>query len=34
MTTDACQTAHRWVEENRAEWSAWNAHIWNLAETA
>jgi aminobenzoyl-glutamate utilization protein B len=26
--------AHRWIEDYRQDWSGWNAHIWNLAETA
>jgi aminobenzoyl-glutamate utilization protein B len=30
----ATQTAHRWVEENRPRWSAWNAHVFDLGETA
>jgi aminobenzoyl-glutamate utilization protein B len=27
-------TAHRWVDDRRNDWSAWNAHIWDLGETA
>lgn len=27
-------TAHSWVERHQDRWSAWNAHIWDLAETA
>ncbi len=30
----ATQTAHRWVKENRPRWSAWNAHVFDLGETA
>jgi aminobenzoyl-glutamate utilization protein B len=26
--------AHRWIADHRREWSAWNAHIWDLAEPA
>jgi aminobenzoyl-glutamate utilization protein B len=26
--------AHRWIEDHRRDWSAWNAHIWDLAEPA
>jgi aminobenzoyl-glutamate utilization protein B len=32
--SSAKQTAHRWVEDKSKDWSAWNAHIWDLAETA
>ena len=34
MSDAARADAFRWVEENHARWSAWNAHIWHLAETA
>ncbi len=34
MTDAARATAFGWVEETRPEWSAWNSHIWHLAETA
>jgi aminobenzoyl-glutamate utilization protein B len=27
-------TAYRWVDENRLDWSAWNALLWDLAEPA
>ncbi|MFT3989633.1 amidohydrolase [Aestuariivirga sp.] len=32
--TDAKSTAFDWVTHNHPHWSAWNAHIWDLAETA
>jgi len=32
--TDARSTAFDWVMRHHPEWSAWNAHIWDLAETA
>lgn len=32
--TDAKTTAFTWVEAMQPEWSAWNSHIWHLAETA
>ncbi|HXV37486.1 MAG TPA: amidohydrolase [Myxococcota bacterium] len=31
---DAKQTAFEWVGSHRLDWSAWHAHIWDLAETA
>ena len=31
---EAKSTAFAWVDEKRREWSAWNAHIWDLGETA
>ena len=31
---EAKRTAFKWVEARHKEWSAWNAHIWDLAETA
>ena len=31
---DAKDTAFHWVERNQPQWSAWNSHIWDLAETA
>jgi aminobenzoyl-glutamate utilization protein B len=31
---NAKQTAFDWIAAHRAEWSQWNAHIWDLAETA
>ena len=34
MTEAARADAFRWVEERQPDWSAWNAHIWHLAETA
>ncbi len=34
MIDAARATAFRWMDENRPHWSAWNAHIWHLAETA
>jgi hypothetical protein len=34
MTDAARATAFAWVEANHARWSAWNSHIWHLAETA
>ncbi len=34
MSDAARADAFAWVEENRPHWSAWNAHIWHLAETA
>ncbi len=34
MSDDAKSTAFRWVEEMKPQWSGWNAHIWDLAETA
>jgi aminobenzoyl-glutamate utilization protein B len=30
----ARSTAHAWIAENHASWSAWNSHIWTLGETA
>jgi aminobenzoyl-glutamate utilization protein B len=30
----AKQSAFDWVNTNHPHWSAWNAHIWDLAETA
>ena len=32
--TDARAAAFAWIEDNHPQWSAWNSHIWNLAETA
>ena len=32
--TSAKDRAFRWVDENHGQWSRWNSHIWNLAETA
>src|SRR6185503_10265103 len=32
--SSAKRTAFRWVDANRSHWSRWNAHIWDLAETA
>jgi aminobenzoyl-glutamate utilization protein B len=26
--------AHRWVEDHHQDWSSWNFHLWDLAETA
>ena len=34
MSEAARATAFDWVEANHPRWSAWNAHIWHLAETA
>ncbi|MCX7348550.1 MAG: amidohydrolase, partial [Alphaproteobacteria bacterium] len=34
MSNSAHSHAFRWVEERHADWSAWNSHIWHLAETA
>jgi aminobenzoyl-glutamate utilization protein B len=34
MLPPAKQTAFDWVDQNRTAWSQWNAHIWDLAETA
>ena len=34
MIEDAKTTAFDWVEKMHPEWSAWNSHIWHLAETA
>jgi aminobenzoyl-glutamate utilization protein B len=34
MSDAARADAFAWVEENRPQWSAWNSHIWHLAETA
>lgn len=34
MIETARAHAFDWVEEMQPQWSAWNAHIWNLAETA
>jgi aminobenzoyl-glutamate utilization protein B len=34
MTDAVINTAFNWVESKHAEWSAWNSHIWHLAETA
>ena len=34
MSDAARADAFRWVEERHADWSAWNSHIWHLAETA
>jgi aminobenzoyl-glutamate utilization protein B len=34
MIDAARATAFAWVDENRPHWSAWNSHIWHLAETA
>jgi len=34
MTMDAKRTAFDWVERRQPDWSAWNSHIWHLAETA
>jgi aminobenzoyl-glutamate utilization protein B len=31
---DAKKTAFEWVQSKRKDWSAWHAHIWDLAETA
>ena len=31
---DAKRTAFDWVTARHSDWSAWNAHIWDLAETA
>jgi aminobenzoyl-glutamate utilization protein B len=28
------RTAGHWVDTHQAQWSAWNAHLWDLAETA
>jgi aminobenzoyl-glutamate utilization protein B len=28
------RTAFDWVDQRHSDWSAWNAHIWDLAETA
>jgi aminobenzoyl-glutamate utilization protein B len=28
------RTAFEWVDAHRRDWSGWNAHIWDLAETA
>ena len=32
--TDSKQTAFAWIDANHSSWSAWNSHIWHLAETA
>ena len=32
--TDAHATAYAWVDDQQPQWSAWNARIWDLAETA
>jgi aminobenzoyl-glutamate utilization protein B len=34
MIESAKTTAFKWVEDNHPDWSAWNSHIWHLAETA
>jgi aminobenzoyl-glutamate utilization protein B len=34
MHTAEKATAFDWVEKHRSDWSAWTAHIWDLAETA
>jgi aminobenzoyl-glutamate utilization protein B len=34
MTKAAVATAFDFVDTRRSDWSQWNAHIWNLAETA
>ena len=34
MTANAKTTAFDWIGRMQPEWSAWNAHIWDLAETA
>ena len=34
MSDAAHSHALRWVDERHADWSAWNSHIWHLAETA
>ena len=34
MNDAAKSTAFTWVEQKQPEWSAWNSHIWHLAETA
>jgi len=30
---DAKATAFDFVSQRQADWSAWNSHIWNFAET-
>jgi aminobenzoyl-glutamate utilization protein B len=32
--SSAKRTAHLWVDDNHSQWSRWNAHIWDFAETA
>ena len=34
MSDAARADAFRWVDEKHPDWSAWNSHIWHLAETA
>ncbi|WP_119388835.1 amidohydrolase [Taklimakanibacter lacteus] len=34
MTETAYETASAFVDQRQGDWSQWNAHIWNLAETA
>lgn len=31
---EAKKTAFAWIDHRHGDWSAWNAHIWDLAETA
>ena len=34
LLSHARDDAHRWIDEHQAQWSAWNAQIWDLGETA